>query len=259
MKKLIVIADWSMDGLYTQSFRSIVEGFLMDQEYPQISFVRVDSNAFSTGFLLKQLVQTEEMFGRPQNTIFYVSSPGKPTGPFMILRLASGMMVCGFNTDTVFSFLKRQLKKIDTYTEQQDVFSIDRYPRLIAHLMNDMEDEMEFDELPTNIIPEVRGAQIGYIDYAGSIVLTITEDDLKGKSSSGSTVEVRIGEVSTRIFFDLTNPKDHTDDMVLTTSRFGPVDAKYLMITPTFSGIHSGLTPAHFFKNPAPGTVVDIK
>jgi hypothetical protein len=259
MKKLIVIADWSGDGLYTQSFRSIVEGFLMDQEYPSISFVQADSNAFSTGFLLKQLVQTEELFGRPQNTIFYVSSPGKPTGPFMILRLASGMMVCGFNIDTVFSFLKPQLKKIDTYSQQQDVFSIDRYPRIIAHLMNDMEDEMEFDELPANIIPEVRGTRIGYIDHTGSLLLTITEDDLKGKASSGSTVEVRIGEVSTRIFFDLTNPKDHTDDMVLTTSRFGSVDAKYLIITATHSGLRTGHQPALFFKNPLPGAEIVIQ
>lgn len=259
MKKLIVIADWSSDGLYTQSFQSIVEGFLMDQEYPQISFVRAGSNPFSTGFLLKQLVMTEELFGRPQNTLFYVSTAGKPTGPFMILRLASGMMVCGFNIDTTFSFLKPQLKKIDSYSQQQDVFSLDRYPRLIAHLMNDMEDEMEFDELPANIIPEVRGTQIGYVDYAGSIVLTITEDDLKGKASSGSTVEVRIGETSARIFFDLTNPKDHTDDMVLTISNFGPVDAKYLTITTTQSGVNTGTSPAHFFKNPAPGTEVVIQ
>jgi hypothetical protein len=186
MKKLIVVSDWASDSLSCQEFRSTVEGFLQKGNYANISFIFSTPSNIHTGFLIQQIVEIEERYGRTGKTV--ISGNTDPRiqtdlpvedgkgAEFVVLRLLNGILVCGPNADCNFSLIKKKIEAAFIYrglSKGGQFRSRDLYGRVYAHLMEEMEDELELEEIHTNIIPELRGFYIGHIDNFGNIKTTL--------------------------------------------------------------------------------------
>ena len=85
MKKLIIVADWASDSLTCQEVRSVVEGFLKDHDCGNITFIYSTPSTIHTAFLISQLSEVEERYGKPLETVIFQNTdprlqtdPGQP-------------------------------------------------------------------------------------------------------------------------------------------------------------------------------------
>ncbi len=209
MKKLIVIADYGNDSLATQEIKSSVEGFVKDSKSINISFVSSRLSTINTAFLLSQLVLTENRYGQPQETVFFVNTdpriqtkkkvPQAKGAKGVIIRLKSGIYIIGPNAGYCFSLIKEFIQEIYYYSglEKGSQFrSRDNYPRIIAHLMDYMEDELDLEPTDPGIIPNLREKCILHIDNYNNIKTNYTHQDLKGKFSYGDEIKVTINKTT---------------------------------------------------------------
>lgn len=214
MKKLIIIGDYGADSLVRQELRSALEGFVASDELPHVYFVHSTPSTIHTAFLLSQVVRTEERYGRSQNTVIFVNTDPRlqsKTGvekaqgaDFVIIRLRSGMYVCGPNAGYSFSLVKKEIEEFYIYTQMNkgsQFRSRDLYMKICALLLNDKQDEMELDEQHTNFIPELEGYFIGHIDNYGNIKTTIPHSKLKEKYEYGELVPITIHGIKRNALF----------------------------------------------------------
>ncbi|MDO8611078.1 MAG: SAM-dependent chlorinase/fluorinase [bacterium] len=208
MKKLIVVADWASDLLTCQEFKSVVEGYVKNPENINISFVSVTPSTIHTGYVLNQIIHTEERLGRPQETIIIqntdprlqntenvVDSKG---AEFIITKLFNGIYVCGPNAGFDFSFIKNSIENIYLYpnlNKGSQFRSRDLYSRVCSHLMDELEDELELEETHSNIIPVIQEHFIGHIDNFGNIKTTILNSEFKGKKKFGDIITIKINNI----------------------------------------------------------------
>lgn len=244
MKKLIVIADWAKDSLTCQEVRTAVEGFINTNAPTTISFVSCAPSTINTSFILSQLVETEERYGRPHQTVIFQNTDPRlhseeglkraDGAQPLILRLASGIFVCGPNAGYDFSLVKAKIEEAYVYrgvNEEGQFHSRDLYARVSAHLMNEMEDEMELEETPTSDIPELRGYHIGHIDNFGNIKTTIPLQGVKGKCEFGEMISIKINGITKKAKF-VTNLFGGTPgELVLYPGSSGRRDDPYLEIS----------------------------
>jgi len=245
MKKLIVIADWAADSLNRQEFRSATEGFLKNPDgKAQINFVNATPSTIHTSFLLNQIVETEERFGRPQETVIFENTdPRLQTkegvanakgAEFVIVRLKSGIYVCGPNAGYDFSMVKERIEETFFYpnlNQGSQFRSRDLYSRVCSHLMDGMEDEMELEETNNNIIPELRGNYVGHIDNHGNIKTTISKEQFKGKYEMGETVKIKINAVEKSVRFVANLFGGTPGELVIYPGSSGNRDNPYLEIS----------------------------
>ncbi|MBP6994253.1 SAM-dependent chlorinase/fluorinase [Candidatus Woesebacteria bacterium] len=206
MKKLITIADWAADGLACQEVRTAVQGFLRAPTERDISFVPSTPSTIHAGYLARQVVETEDQYGQPLNTVVLVDvqSPAE----LLIIRLKSGIHVLGPHTGNVFSFLLSTIEEVFTYPGlkiDSHFPARDAYARVAAHLMESLQDEMELEEGHLSLIPGVQDHYIGPIDSYGNIKTTIQESTLKEKYSYGDEIDVSIHETRKKVQF-VSNP-----------------------------------------------------
>src|SRR3990167_7723675 len=107
MKRLVIVADWAADSLTCQEVRSAVEGYLKNHEGRVITFIQSTPSTIHTAFLVAQVVEVEERFGKPLETVIFQNTDprlhsdhalkkaegAKP----LILRLKSGLYITGPN------------------------------------------------------------------------------------------------------------------------------------------------------------------
>src|SRR6185436_18673775 len=122
MKKLIVIADWASDTVACQEVRSMIDGFVRNPEFVNVSFVVAEDSTAQAGQVLKQLVSIEERFGRSLETVFFLDVNPKDAGvsEFIIVRLTSGMYICGMNVEHNFSYIKDEITNVFRYTVPEE-------------------------------------------------------------------------------------------------------------------------------------------
>lgn len=208
MKKLIVVADLAFDTLSCAEIKIAVEGFLKDSTTLDITFVGSTPSTIHTSFLLNQLVEDVERYGRPLETVIFQNtdprlhsrqSIEKAAGAKpVIIRLKSGIHLLGPNSGYDFSMIKSRIEELYIYkglNEKGQFHSRDLYSRISAHLMDYLEDELELEEVNTNIIPELDEFYIGHIDNFGNIKTTIVEEDFKGKYEYGEIVGLKINQI----------------------------------------------------------------
>ena len=208
MKKLFVVADLAFDSLSCAEIKIAVEGFLKDSTTLDITFVGSTPSTIHTSFLLNQLVEDVERYGRPLETVIFQNTDprihsrqsiekaegAKP----VIMRLKSGIHLLGPNSGYDFSMIKSRIEELYVYrglNEKGQFHSRDLYSRISAHLMDYLEDELELEEISTNIIPELDELYIGHIDNFGNIKTTIVEEDFKGKYEYGEIVGLKINQI----------------------------------------------------------------
>lgn len=267
MKKLITIADWAADTLTCQEVASAVEGFLKDSSGSNITFVSSTPSTIHTAFLISQITEIEERYGRPLETVIFQNTDPRlesVTGveqskgaEFIIIRLKSGIHVCGPNAGYNFSYIYHKIDEAFVYKgldKGSQFRSRDLYSRVCAHLMDSMEDELELEELRLEMIPELRGYYIAHIDNFGNIKTTITHEDLKGKYEYGETVPVTINGVSEEAKFVSNLFGGKSGELVMYPGSSGKKDNPLIEIT-----IHRHFTERNIstgsatFEDPRPG------
>jgi|SRR3989339_172444 len=244
MKKLIVVADLAFDSLSCVEIKIAVEGFLKDSSAANISFVGSTPSTIHTGFLVNQLVEDVERYGRPIETVIFqntdprlhsTESIDKAAGAKpVIIRLKSGLHLLGPNSGYDFSMIKSKIEELYIYkglNEKGQFHSRDLFSRLSAHLMDYMEDELELEEISTNIIPELDQFYIGHIDNFGNIKTTIIEEDFKGKYKYGEIVELKINQTVKKAKYVPNLFGDVPGELVIYPGSSGKKDNRFLEIS----------------------------
>lgn len=212
MKKLIVVADWADDSLTCQEIRSTVTGFLNRPENPFIFFVSSNPSTIETGFLVNQVVETEERYGRPMETVIFINTdPRLQTeigveksqgAPLIVVKLKSGIYLCGPNAGYCFSFIKNKIDQVffsHNMDKGSQFRSRDIYSRVCARLMEKMENKMDLEKVSIDTVKTLTGFYIAHIDNYGNIKTTITEADLKGKYEWGDLVSIGINKIKKKV------------------------------------------------------------
>ena len=214
MKKLIVIADWAHDSLTCQEVGIAIEGNLKNAGCAKIGFIASSPSTIHTGYLLAQITQVEERYGQPLNAVFFVNTdPRIQTkdavkdargAELIVAKLFTGLYVFGPNAGFNFSFIKNKVKELFTYEKighGSQFRSRDLYSRVAAHLMDNLTDELDLEEVSSNIIPVFQDHYVGHIDNYGNIKTTIKLSDLKGKHEFGEILNVTMNGLEKKARF----------------------------------------------------------
>jgi len=272
MKKLITVSDWANDSLNCQEFRTVVEGYLKDTAGVNAGFVFSTPSTIHTSFLISQVVATEEEYGRPQETVIFQNTDPRlqadeaiekaEGAEFLIARLKSGIFICGPNAGYAFSLVKSKIDELFHYenlNKESQFRSRDIYARVCAHLMDEMEDELDLEEGSMELLPELRGYFVGHIDSFGNIKTTIVQEELKGKYEYGDMINVKINGVEKKARFVDTMFSGKLGELVIYPGSSGIKNNPYLEISVwrhfTEKDISTG---THSFNNPRPGTEIHL-
>lgn len=271
MKKLIIVADWAKDSLTCAEIGLVVEGFLKSEEKPDFYFIASTPSTIHTGFLVNQVITIEERYGHPLETIVFQNTDprlfskeklrkAKGADP-LIIKLKSGIYLTGPNAGYDFSFIKSRIDEIFAYqgiNEEGQFHSRDLYARISAHLMEGLEDEMEMEEVSSNVIPEIDKYYVAHIDNFGNIKTTIKKEALKGKYEYEDLVKIKIGKKENKAKFVDNLFGGILGELVIYPGSSGTVDNPFLEIGAWqhFDEIKPK-TGKDFFVNPRPG--IEIK
>lgn len=273
MKKCIVVADWGNDSLNRQEFKSVVEGFAKDSGGVNIGFIASTPSTIHTAFLVSQVIETEERYGRPNNSVVFQNTDPRlqseealekaKGAEFSVMKLKSGIFVCGPNAGYDFSLIKNKIDELYYYSgldEGSQFRSRDMYGRVCAHLMDGLEDELNLEETSLNIIPELKGHYVGHIDNFGNIKTTITHEELKGKYEFGDSVKIIMNNVEKRAVLTANLFGEKKGVLVIYPGSSGNKDNPYLEISVwrhfTENDISTG---SDIFKNPRPGSQIILQ
>lgn len=273
MKKLIVIADWGGDSLTCQEVRSAVSGFLKIDDGAVINFVHSTPSTIHTGFLLNQIVETEERLGHPLKTVIFINtdprvqSDDKLTeakgAELIIARLKSGLYVLGPNANYSFSLIKPKIDEVFIYKgldKGSQFRSRDLYARVAAHLMDEMEDELDLEEINTNLVPVLDRHYIGHIDNFGNIKTTIKLSELKVKYKIGDYIEMTVNDTRKKALFTDNLFGGGPGILVIYPGSSGQKDDPFIEVTVwrhfTEKNPTTGLQE---FNNPRPGMEINYK
>ncbi len=272
MKKLVIVADLADDTLTCAEVELAIEGYLKNETKPDIIFVSSTPSTIHTSFLLNQLVIVEERFSRPLETVIFQNTDprlfadnnlkqAKGAEP-LIIRLKSGIYLCGPNAGYDFSLIKDKIDEVFKYkglNEEGQFHTRDLYSRICAHLMDEMEDELDLEETSTNIIPELKGFHIGHLDNFGNIKTTIKKQSLKGKYEIGELVKIKINNIVQKAKYVDNLFAGKVGELVIYPGSSGEINDKFLEITAwQHFGEESAKTGRHFFNDPKPGMTVEI-
>lgn len=273
MKKLIVVSDWADDSLSCQEVRSATEGYLNSQAFPSISFVSSTPSTVHTTFLLHQVVEVEERLGRPLETVIFVDNDARIQtehpiseslgSELMIIRLKTGLYIIGPNSGYSFSMIKDRIDAAFHYPEMSkgsQFRSRDMYSRVIAHLIESLQDDLQLDEAHLNLIPELQGYYVGHVDNFGNIKTTISEEMVKENYSYGENIEITIGDITKKVRYIESMFGGTVGELVLYPGSSGQSVNRFMEIAVRrdFSEEQS-VSAFHEFDDPRPGTMVEMK
>ncbi|MEK7634216.1 MAG: SAM hydroxide adenosyltransferase [Patescibacteria group bacterium] len=267
MKKLIIVADWARDSLTNAEVGLAVKGFLKKEEKPEFYFVTSTPSTIHTGFLVNQVITTEERYGNPIETVVFQNTDprlfskeklekAKGSDP-LIIKLKSGIYLTGPNAGNDFSFIKDKIDEAYVYqgvNEEGQFHSRDLYSRISAHLMEGLEDEMEMEEVSSNIIPELDKYYVAHIDNFGNIKTTIKKEVLKGKYEYGDLVTIKIGKTENKAKFVDNLFGGILGELVIYPGSSGTLDNPFLEVSAwQHFDEDNPKTGKDFFTNPRPG------
>src|SRR3989344_1175215 len=271
MKKLIVVADWASDSLTCQEVRSATEGYLKDHNGGIITFIHSTPSTIHTAFLIEQIVEVEERYGKPLETVIFQNTDprlhsdhslknadgAKP----LIIRLKSGIYLTGPDAGYDFSLIKSRIEEVYEYkglNVEGQFHSRDLFARIAAHLMDEMEDELELDEVSSNSIPELRDHYVAHVDSFGNIKTLIPHSFFKGKFEYGESVSITMNNVTKKAKYVTNLFGGEPGELVIFPGSSGKNSDRYLEITIwrhfTEKNPTTGL---HVFDYPKPGMKID--
>lgn len=229
MKKLTVIADWAADPLLTAELGTVIEGFTNHPDNTHIFFVPSNHSTIHGAYILAQLVERTERNGRPLESVFFM---GKNEGAsiFNVIRLRSGIYICGMNAGFNFSMIKTKIEEVYDYKISGDGNKNEHYLRVASHLMEAQEDDLDLEETSSSIIPELDQNYIGHIDAFGIAKTTIKLSSFKGVYQINNMIPVTINDKTHKARFVSKMKDADKDELVITESLIGSPDDPYLQI-----------------------------
>lgn len=272
MKKLVIVSDWADDSLTCAEVELTIEGYLKEETKPDILFVSSTPSTVHTAYLINQITHDEERYSRPLETVIFQNTDprlfaknnlekAKGAEP-LILRLKSGLYLCGPNAGYSFSMIKNKIDEVYIYkgiNQEGQFHSRDLYSRISAHLLDGMEDELDLEEISPAIIPELDKFYIGHIDNFGNIKTTMVKEDLKGKYEKGETVKIKINNVSRPAKYVDNLFAGELGELVIYPGSSGNIDNSFLEITAwQHFGNESSKTGKYFFPGCRPGMEIEI-
>jgi S-adenosylmethionine hydrolase len=153
---------------------------------------------------------------------------------FLVIRLKSGLYLCGPNAGYDFSMVKERIDEVFEYKDfdkGSQFRSRDLYSRVCAHLMEAMEDDLDLEEVSVDVIPDLKGFYIGHIDNFGNIKTTITHEDLKGKVEYGGYIKIKIGKIIKKVRYVDNLFGGEVGELVIYPGSSGKKDNPYLEIS----------------------------
>lgn len=268
MKNLTVIADWANDDLSKKEFTSALLGELVEQGSPRIDFVGSHHSSIHTTFLASQVVQTEERLGIPdRNVIFLNTDTREHTNDnirhaegslFIIAILYSKLIVCGPNASYSFSFIKDQIQQLFVYNgiEKGSQFrSRDLFPKVIARLLEEKQDDLQLEEMELTNIPDLTGYFVGHIDNYGNIKTTVPSSVLSSKLH-GDSINVTIGKATQKAFYTHNLFGEKQGILVIAPGSSGKEKDRFLELSVRIGPDYK--SAADHFNHPKPGTEIRI-
>lgn len=270
MKKIITVADWAKDSLTRQEFSSTCEGYASAPEDMRISFVSPTPSTIHAGFVLSQIVETEEKYARPLNTVIFQNVDPRlesnksiqetKGADLFIIRLVSGIYILGPNAGYNFSFVREKIDEAFTYPGiNRDVQfrSRDIYARVAVYLSESLENKMELEEAHMSLIPRLQDDYIGHIDNFGNIKTTIKESIFKEKYSYGDQVKFTVDSITHKLRFVDSMFAGNRGELVIFPGSSGDLKDPYLEIGiwTDFKNQNSS-SGAISFANPLPGALI---
>ena len=207
MRRIVVISDWAHDSLACQEFRSALYGYAKVAADLKLSFVFSQQSSVHAGFLISQVAMSDERYASPTETVIFVDvlhdddTPDeiKLDPPFLAAKLASGLYVCGLQRGFEYSFIHKRIDECWSFSEPQTDFSPapfrDSHARLVAHIADYMEDELDLEEVHTARIPQIP-VNMFYVlrhDHRGVVTTSLTHEDVSEQSKSGDQVVLSLG------------------------------------------------------------------
>lgn len=273
MRKLIVVADWGADSLTCQEVRSAVEGYLPATAVSNITFVASTPSTLHTSFIMEQLIEVEETLGRPkQLVIFQNTDPRLQTkkgvkkaegAEMLVLKLKSGVFVCGPNAGFDFSLLKDKIQDIYICNNKKagsQFRSRDLYSEISARLMASQLKKLDLTKSNKNIIPDTAGNYILHIDNYGNIKTNIIQKEFLKKHNYGEKISVTINDISQKVLFVDNLFGAEPGVLVMYPGSSGKKGNPYLEISVRREFTEKNPTTGlHAFKHPRPGQKIVIK
>lgn len=269
MKNFIALADYCNDTLPIQELRSALYGHLSANPSGFVSFVYSTPTTIHTAFLLHQILITEGRLGDPNNLIIFINTDprlqstkgvDKAQGaPLVVARMKNGAWVYGPNAGYSLSLVSKDIEYLYVYHDQDkgtQFRSRDLYMRVGALLMEEKQDEMDFEELKIYDIPQLEGFYVGHVDSYGNIKTTIPRSYLKGKHVYGDQVSITVGKKSHPAYFVDNIFGKEPEVLIVAPGSSGTVDDPYLEVV---VWQHFPLKSAlKFFPEAKPGDPVTI-
>jgi hypothetical protein len=203
MRKIVVVSDWAHDSLACQEFRSALYGYAKVAADLRLSFVLSQPSSVHAGFLISQVATTDERYASPSETVIFVDvqetecdTPDevKLDPPFLVAKLSSGLYTCGLQRGFEYSFIHKRIDECWLFSEPQTAFSLvpyrDSHSRLVAHIADYMEDELDLDEVHTARIPQIPTNSFYVLrhDHRGVITTSLTHERVREFSKSGDQI-----------------------------------------------------------------------
>lgn len=272
MRKLIVVADWGFDSLTCQEVRSATEGFLPATAVSNITFVASTPSTLQTSFIIAQLVNVEETIGRPTKTvIFQNTDPRLQTkkgvkkaegAEMVVIKLKSGMYICGPNAGFDFSLIKDKIQDIYICNNKKagsQFRSRDLYSEISARLMTNQLKKLDLTKVKTNIVPDIAGSYILHIDNYGNIKTNITQKDFLKKHKYGEKISITISDVVQKVLFVDNLFGAEPGVLVIYPGSSGASGNPYLEISVRREFTEKNpTTGVHAFKHPRPGQKISL-
>lgn len=269
MKNLTVIADWAHDDLANKEFSSALIGQLLNETSPRIDFVASHHSSIHTAFLTQQIVQTEERLGIPDHTVMFLNTDTREHtndkitnaegSPFVIAILFSKLILCGPNAGYCFSLIKDQIQQLFVYNgvEKGSQFrSRDLFPKVIAQLMMEKQDDLEMDELETSEIPDLKGYFVGHVDNYGNIKTTIPSSVFEGHKH-GDEIRITIGSITHKALYTHNLFGEKPGSLVLAPGSSGKETDRFLELAVRIGPNYK--SGSERFNNPKPGSSIVLK
>ncbi len=272
MRKVICISDWAADDLAYQEFGTALSGFLKTPDNLRLSRIVTTSSTIQTGFMVAQCSYTEERLGVPSNSLIFAntdprsvensSSSARHGAEFMIARLTSGLIVCGPNNGFSLSFVKGHIDAVFRYVNFETLSisrSRDLFSRVIAHLVEYLEDELELEEVHMSTISDKPMDHVVlHIDNFQNIVTSFTQEEALERSEFGGYLkvniksEVREAKIVNHRFAGIPG------ELVIYPGSKGHLDNPYMEISVWHESDHRSLKKHMPFELAAPGDLIVI-
>ena len=137
--------------------------------------------------------------------------------------------------------------------------SRDLYSRIAAHLMDELEDEMELEEFSPTAIPQLVGHFVAHIDNFGNIKSLVRQSYFKGKFEFGDSVSITINGVTQKAKYVTNLFGGEPGELVIYPGSSGKFSDCYLEVSVWRHFTENNpTTGSHAFNHPKPGMEIKI-